>query len=189
MAKLLEGKRVAILATDGVEQVELTDPRVALELAGAKTELISPTGGRIQGMNHDKPGDRFKCDVVLKDAAPESYDALLLPGGVVNPDSLRLNPHAVKFVQSFFAERKPVASICHGPWMLVEADVVRGRTMTSWPSLKTDLRNAGAVWVDREVVVDGDMVTSRMPADLPAFIDAMIGSIARSDQAEREAIN
>jgi deglycase len=178
MSKPLEGKRVAILMTNGVEQVELTEPRVALELAGAKTEIVSPVKGRIQAMNHDQPGDTFEPDVALANAKPEIYDALLLPGGVANPDSLRLEPGAVAFVKSFFDDSKPVASICHGPWMLAEADVARGRTMTSWPSLKTDLRNAGARWVDREVVHDGNLTTSRKPDDLPAFIDRMLRSFA-----------
>jgi protease I len=178
MSKPLKGKRVAILMTNGVEQVELTEPRVALELAGAKTEIVSPAKGRIQAMNHDQPGDTFKADVALASARPESYDALLLPGGVANPDSLRLEPEAVAFVKSFFDDDKPVASICHGPWMLAEADVARGRTLTSWPSLKTDLRNAGATWIDREVVQDGNLTTSRKPDDLSAFIDTMLHSFA-----------
>jgi protease I len=178
MSKPLKGKRVAILMTHGVEQVELTEPRVALELAGAKTEIVSPAKGRIQAMNQDQPGDTFKADVALASARPESYDALLLPGGVANPESLRLEPEAVAFVKSFFDDDKPVASICHGPWMLAEADVARGRTLTSWPSLKTDLRNAGATWVDREVVQDGNLTTSRKPDDLPAFIDTMLHSFA-----------
>jgi protease I len=178
MSRPLEGKRVAILMTNGVEPVELTEPRVALELAGAKTVIVSPVKGRIQAMNHDQPGDTFKADIVLASARPESYDALLLPGGVANPDSLRLEPEAVAFVKSFFDDDKPVASICHGPWMLAEADVARGRTLTSWPSLNTDLRNAGATWVDREVVQDGNLTTSRKPDDLPAFIDTMLHSFA-----------
>jgi deglycase len=179
MSGSIHGKRVAILIANGVEQVELTEPRIALELAGARTEIVSPVKGRIQAMNHDEKGDTFKADIALSSANPQAYDALLLPGGVANPDYLRLEPDAVAFVKSFFDEHKPVASICHGPWMLVEADVVRGHTLTSWPSLKTDIRNAGGTWVDRVVVRDGNLTTSRKPADLPAFIDAMLDSFAR----------
>ena len=169
----LNGKRIAILATQGVEQVELTSPRKALEKAGATVELVSPhkllKGGKIKAWNLVKWGDSFKIDVSLSQAKVSSYDALHVPGGVINPDILRMDTDAVDFVRSFFEAGKPVSSICHGPWMLIEADVVRGRTLTSWPSLKTDLRNAGANWVNEEVVEDRGLVTSRGPQDLRAF--------------------
>lgn len=170
----LKDKRVAILVADGFEQVEMTEPRKALEDAGAKTELVSPARKEVQGWNHQDQADKFPVDVELDAAHPENYDALLLPGGVMNPDQLRTNPKAVEFVKSFFHEGKPVAAICHGPWMLVEADVVRGRAVTSWPSVKTDLRNAGAKWLDMEVVTDHGLVTSRKPDDIPAFNRKMI---------------
>ena len=174
MANDLNGMRIAILITDGFEQVEMTDPRKALDEAGAKTEIVSPMHGEVQGWNHHEKGRKFHVDVELNSADPHNYDALLLPGGVLNPDQLRMNPLAVQFVKTFIDEGKPVAAICHGPWMLVEADVVRGRTLTSWPSIKTDLRNAGANWVDEEVVVDHGIVTSRKPGDIPAFNRKMI---------------
>jgi protease I len=178
MANKLNGKRVAILATDGVEQVELTEPRKALDEAGAKAQLVSPKRGKIKAWQHTKWGDEFTVDVQLDDARADSFDALMLPGGVMNPDHLRMEPKAVQFVKAFFATGKPVAAICHAPWMLVEADVVRGRTVTSWPSLRTDLRNAGALWVDREVVTDKGLVTSRKPDDIPAFNKKMIEEFA-----------
>jgi protease I len=184
MAKSLNGKRIAFLLTDGVEQVELTEPRKALDQAGARTEIVSPKRGEIQGMNHHEKGDKFKVDVALNSADPNNYDALVLPGGVANPDELRTHPEAVEFVRSFFESRKPVAAICHGPWMLVEADVLRGRTVTSWPSLKTDIRNAGGNWVDREVVQDGQLTTSRKPADLPAFNKKILESFAGAHQEQ-----
>ena len=174
MTNELNGKRVAILATDGFERSELTAPRDALTLAGAQVEIVSPKAGKIQGMEHHDKGEMVAVDRVLDDATAESYDALMLPGGVANPDSLRTDPRAVAFVRAFVAAGKPIAAICHGPWSLIEADAVRGRTVTSWPSLKTDLRNAGAEWVDREVVVDHGLVTSRNPDDLPAFCAKMI---------------
>jgi deglycase len=170
----LNGKRVAILATDGVEQSELTQPRKALDDAGAQTTLISPKTGTIKAWQHDHWGGELRVDVPLESARADDFDALLLPGGVINPDKLRQDERAVRFVKSFFQAGKPVAAICHGPWMLVEADVVRGRTVTSWPSLHTDLRNAGADWVDREVVTDEGLVTSRKPDDIPAFNRKMI---------------
>lgn len=182
MTGSVNGKRIAILLTNGVEQAELTEPRKALDQAGARTEIISPADGEIQAMNHREKGGTFKVDVPLSQARPEDYDALLLPGGVANPDELRLDPVAVRFVRWFFDHAKPVAAICHASWMLVEADVVRGRTLTSWPSLKTDLRNAGGKWVDQEVLQEGKLTTSRKPGDLPAFIDAMLKSFA-SDPA------
>jgi protease I len=174
----LKDKRVAILVADGFEQVEMTEPRRALEEAGAKTELVSPAQKEVQGWKHDEKADKFPVDVELDAAHPDNYDALLLPGGVMNPDQLRVNPKAVEFVKSFFQAGKPVAAICHGPWMLVEADVVHGRVVTSWPSVKTDLRNAGAQWLDREVVADHGLVTSRKPDDIPAFNRKMIEAFA-----------
>lgn len=174
----LKGKRVAILATEGVEQVELTRPRKALEKAGAATSLISPRshikGGKIRAWNLVKWGDRFKIDLDLSRAQAATYDALVLPGGVMNPDFLRTDPDAVAFVRSFVEAGKPMAAICHGPWMLIEAEAVAGRTVTSWPSLKTDLTNAGANWVDQEVAEDRGLVTSRGPQDLPAFNKAIL---------------
>ena len=187
MQRQLDGKRVAILVANGFEQVEMTEPRKALEQAGAKAELISPEKKEVQGMNHEEKGEKFKVEQTLDSASPSDYDALLLPGGVANPDKLRMNPAAVKFVQSFFAEGKPVAAICHGPWMLVEAGVLTRRTITSWPSLRTDIRNAGGEWVDREVVRDDELVTSRKPDDIPAFNREMIqlfSEAARKRQPE-----
>jgi|SRR5579862_1814946 len=174
MPSKLNGKRIAILATDGVEQVELTEPRKALDAEGAKTQLVSPAKGQVQAWKHHDKGDKIPVDVALDSANPNDYDALLLPGGVANPDQLRMLPKAVDFVRSFFERDKPVAAICHAPWLLVEAGVVRGKTITSWPSLHTDLTNAGAKWVDREVVEDENLVTSRKPDDIPAFNKKMI---------------
>jgi protease I len=165
----LQGKKIAFLATDGVEQVEYTEPRKAIEHAGADVQLISLKAGEIQGFNHLDKGDTFPVDVAVSEARAEDYDGLVLPGGVANPDAMRLHPEAVRFVRWFFESGKPVAAICHASWMLVEADVVRGRTLTSWPSLQTDIRNAGGTWVDEEVHVDQGLVTSRKPDDLPAF--------------------
>jgi len=170
----LKGKRIAILVADGFEQVEMTEPRKALAEAGAVTVLISPQKKEVQGWNHHEKGSRFAVDVELKSAAASDYDALLLPGGVANPDRLRMLPEAVDFVKSFFDVHKPVAAICHAPWLLIEAGVVRGRKVASWPSLKTDLINAGADWVDKAVVVDRGLVTSRKPDDIPAFNEKMI---------------
>jgi protease I len=169
MARALEGKRVAIIATDGVEQVELVDVRKALDDAGAKTDLISPKTGTVQAFRHHDKGDTFPVDVRMADAKPTDYSALYLPGGVANPDALRMDEKAVQFVREFMAADKPVAAICHGPWLLVEADAVAGRRLTSWPSLKTDITNAGGEWVDESVCVDGDLITSRKPEDIPAF--------------------
>jgi len=174
MSNQLNGKRIAILVDNGFEQVEMTEPREALQEAGAKTDLISPEHDRVQGMQHDEKGYTFPVDIPLSDADPDNYDGLVLPGGVANPDHLRTNSDAVRFVKSFVDAGKPIAAICHGPWTLIETGVVQGRTMTSWPSLKTDLRNAGANWVDREVVVDRGVVTSRKPDDIPAFNKKMI---------------
>ena len=174
----LTGKRIAILATQGVEEVELTKPRKALEDAGAVVELISPEdhmkSGEIHAWNMTDWGKKLTVDVKLSKAEAESYDALHLPGGVMNPDFLRQNPDAVAFVKHFFTAGKPVSAICHAAWTLIEAGVVKGRTMTSWPSLHTDLRNAGALWVDREVVVDGNLTTSRNPDDIPAFNERIL---------------
>lgn len=175
----LDGKKVAFLATDGVEEIEYTTSREAAERAGATVELISIKPGSIQSMNNDiKMSNTYPVDRVVTDANPGDYDALVLPGGAVNPDRLRTNPDAVRFVRSFFEQMKPVAAICHGPWSLVEADVIEGRTVTSWPSLRTDLMNAGATWVDEEVRVDSGLVTSRGPNDLPAFCSKMVEEIA-----------
>jgi protease I len=178
MAGKLEGKTIAILVTDGFEQVELTEPKKALEDAGAETHIVSPASGNVRGWKHTDWGDRFPVDVVLGDAQAEAYDGLLLPGGVINPDKLRILPPVRSFVKSFFEAGKPVAAICHGPWTLIDAGVVRGRTVTSWPSVRTDLENAGADWVDREVVVDQGLVTSRKPDDIPAFNRKMIEEFA-----------
>ncbi|HLX63434.1 MAG TPA: type 1 glutamine amidotransferase domain-containing protein [Planctomycetota bacterium] len=178
MSQELHGKKIAILVADGFEQVEMTEPRQALESAGAATDLVSPAGEKVCAAQHDKKGDEFAVDVPLNAADSDEYDALVLPGGVMNPDALRMNPDAVKFVKSFVRAGKPIAAICHGPWTLIEADAVRGKTMTSWPSLQTDLKNAGAKWVDREVVADNGLVTSRKPSDLPSFNKKMIETFA-----------
>jgi len=175
----LQGKKIAILATDGFEEDELLKPLHALEAAGAQVDVVSTNGGWIKGWKHTDWGEEVAVDVELKSAKPEEYDALVLPGGVQNPDKLRQVPEAVRFVRHFLDERKPIAAICHGPWTLIEAGGVRGRTMTSWPSLKTDLSNAGARWVDQEVVVDEGLITSRKPDDLPAFDEKMVAEFAR----------
>ena len=177
----LQGKKVAILVADGFEQVELTEPRKALEQAGAKTEIVSPAKGRVKGWNHTEWGEELPVDVPLEEAKADRYDALLLPGGVMNPDKLRILPAAQRFVRHFFDAGKPVASICHGPWTLIDAGVVKGRTMTSYETIQTDLKNAGARWVDREVVTDGNLVTSRKPDDLPAFNREMVQLFARQE--------
>jgi protease I len=187
MAGKLQGCKIAVLATDGVEQVELTSPWKAIKGEGATVELVSPKTGEIQGVNHMDKGDTFKVDRPVSAASPSDYQGLVLPGGVANPDFLRLEDDAVKFVRGFFDQGKPVAAICHGPWMLVEADVVRGRTLTSWPSLKTDIRNAGGTWVNEEVHVDSGLVTSRKPDDLKAFREKAIEEFARAMQMEHRA--
>ena len=169
---------MAILVADGFEQQEMTEPRKALDEAGATTQIVSPNDGEVQGWEHFDHADKFPVDVPLKQANADDFDALLLPGGVANPDQLRMKPEAVQFVKSFFDAGKPVAVICHGPWTLVEAGVVKGRTITSWPSVKTDLINAGANWVDEEVVVDNGLVSSRNPGDIPAFNQKMIEEFA-----------
>ena len=176
----LNGKRIAVLATDMFEQVELVKPRTALEDAGAETELVSLEEGEIQGFNHYDKADTFPVDKAVADVSADDYDALLLPGGVGNPDTLRMDEDAVAFVRSFVDGGKPVAAICHAPWMLVEAGVVRGRTLTSFPSIKTDVKNAGGNWVDQEVVLDGSVVTSRSPADIPAFNQRMLEEFAKT---------
>jgi deglycase len=179
VANDLAGKRVAfVVAPEGVEQVELTEPWEAVKGAGGQPELVSTSAGTIQAFNHLDKAETFTVDKVVTDASPDDYDGLVLPGGVANPDLLRTVPEAVRFVREFFAQEKPVAAICHAPWTLVEADVVRGRRLTSWPSLQTDLRNAGAEWVDQEIVVDGGLVTSRKPDDLPAFCGKLVEEIA-----------
>lgn len=179
----LKGMKVAILAAEGFEQAELTEPRKALQEAGAQTQVVSPAQGEVQGWKHFDKGERIKVDVPLEQADAGDFDALLLPGGVANPDQLRMMPKAVQFVRAFFETGKPVAAICHGPWTLIDAGVVSGRTLTSWPSLKTDLTNAGATWVDQEVCVDHGLVSSRKPADIPAFNRKMIEEFAGGQQA------
>ncbi|MEU7615646.1 type 1 glutamine amidotransferase domain-containing protein [Micromonospora rifamycinica] len=174
----LQGKRIAFLATDGVEEVEYLQPREAVENAGATAELVSLTSGTIQAFNHLDQAKTYDVDVTAADADADGYDALVLPGGVANPDFLRTDPDAVRFVQAFFAAGKPVGVICHGPWTLIEAGVVSGRRITSWPSLRTDLTNAGATWVDEQVVTDGGLVSSRNPDDLPAFCAAIVDRFA-----------
>jgi protease I len=185
MANELQGKRIAFLATDGVEQIELTEPWQAVEEAGGEPELISLEKGEIQGVNHMEKGDTFKVDKTVEEADPTDYDGLVLPGGVANPDFLRGNQGAVSFVKRFFEQGKPVGAICHGPWTLVEADVVRGRTLTSWPTLKTDIRNAGGTWVDEQVHVDSGLITSRKPDDLPAFNAKIIEEFGEGVHAEQ----
>jgi protease I len=169
MAQNLRGVRVAILATDGFEQSELLEPRRALDQAGAITKVVSLQSGEIKGWNHKEWGETIAVDATVDSAEAKHFDALLLPGGVMNPDSLRMNAKAVAFVKAFFIAKKPVAAICHGPWTIIEAGAARDRTLTSWPSLKTDIQNAGGGWVDQETVVDGNLVTSRNPKDIPAF--------------------
>lgn len=179
----LAGKTIAVLATDGFEQVELTQPVEALKAAGAAVEIVSPKAGEIQGFKHHDKGDKTPVDRSLTDANPGDYDGLVLPGGVINPDALRLEPGAIAFVRGFIDAAKPVAAICHGPWTLIDAGAVKGRRMTSWPSLRTDLENAGAEWVDEEVVVDNGLVTSRNPDDLPAFCARMIEEFREGDHS------
>ena len=184
--KDLTGKKVAILVDEGFEQVELIKPRKALERLGAQTQVVSPQEGEVRGWNVKRWGKSVAVDVPLHSADPSAFDALLLPGGVMNPDKLRMNPKAVEFVKHFIDARKPVAAICHGPWTLVEAGAVRGRTLTSWPSLQTDIRNAGGNWVDEEVVTDRGIVTSRKPDDIRAFNKKMIEEFAEGERASRE---
>jgi protease I len=183
----LDGKKIAFLATDGVEQIELTEPMKAVQDAGAQTELISLEKGEFQGFNHLDKGDTFTADKAVKDADPDDYDGIVQPGGVANPDFLRADPDAVAFFRAFLEAKKPAGAICHGPWMLVEAGVAKGRKVTSWPSRQTDLRNAGADWVDEEVVVDEGLVTSRKPDDLPAFCAKIIEEFAEGRHADAPA--
>jgi protease I len=183
----LDGRRVAILVADGFEQVEMTKPREALEGAGARTQIVSLKAGEVEGWNHFDKGDKFKVDAVVADAKAEDFDALLLPGGVANPDQLRGDADAVAFVKAFFDAGKPIASICHGPWTLIEAGAVKGRNLTSWHTLKTDLTNAGAKWVDEECVVDQGLVTSRKPQDIPAFNQKMIEEFAAGQHEQQKA--
>ncbi len=185
MANKLQGKRVAFLATDMVEQVELIEPWNAVKSEGAEPELISLEEGEIQGFNHYDKADTFRVDETVEEARADDYDALVIPGGVGNPDTLRTNENAVEFARQFFEQGKPVGVICHGPWMLVETGVVRGRKVTSWPSLQTDIRNAGGNWVDEEVVVDSGLVTSRKPDDLPAFNEKIIEEFCEGRHEEQ----
>jgi protease I len=184
MASELQGMRIAFLAADMVEQVELTDPWQAVEQAGAKPELVSIKEGEIRGFNHFDPADMFRVDRTVEEATADEYDALVLPGGVGNPDQLRIDENAVAFVRGFFEQGKPVAAICHAPWTLIEAGAARGRTITSWPSLRTDLTNAGANWVDEEVIVDNGLVSSRKPEDLPAFNAKLVELFAQGVRTE-----
>ena len=184
----LQGMMVAILVANGFEQVELVEPRKALDQAGAETRIVSPKDGRVRGWNFTDWGDEVSVDVALNRAQPHDFDALLLPGGVMNPDTLRMQAEAVAFVRAFFDASKPVAVICHGPWTVIEAGAAHGRRIASWPSLKTDLRNAGAEWVDQEVVVDGNLVSSRKPDDIPAFNREMLELFSRTrEQAQHRA--
>jgi len=182
MSSELRGRKIAILATDGFEQVELTEPRKALSNMGATTVVIARKNGEIKGWNKKDWGQAVKVDLQISDANPQDYDALLLPGGVMSPDHLRMDAAAVNFVRQFVSTGKPVASICHGPWTLVEADVLRGKTVTSWPSLKTDIKNAGANWVDQAVVTDGQFIFSRKPDDIPAFNKALIEALVHAPE-------
>ena len=184
MAGKLDGKRIAFLvAPEGIEQVELTEPWKAVEEAGGSPELISTDSGEVQAFNHLDKADTFPVDHTVEEAEPSQYDGLVLPGGVANPDFLRMDEKAVAFARSFFEQSKPVGVICHGPWTLVEADAVRGRTLTSWPSLRTDIRNAGGTWVDEEVRVDRGLVSSRNPGDLPAFCAKLVEEVAEGRHA------
>ena len=187
MSSELKGKKIAILATDGFEQAELIEPRKALNNAGAATVVIAPKSGEIKGWNKKDWGQAVRVDMTLVDANPNDFDALVLPGGVMNPDHLRMDPAAVNFVRQFVSTGKTVAAICHGPWTLVEADALRGRTVTSWPSLKTDIKNAGATWVDQAVVTDGQFIFSRKPDDIPAFNKAVIESVAKGAREHAHA--
>jgi protease I len=183
----LKGVNIAILITDGFEQVEMIQPREALDKAGANTSIVSPKSQSVRGWNFKDWGEEFQVDIPLDQAKELEFDALLLPGGVINPDTLRMQPAAVAFVKDFFAADKPVAAICHGPWMVIEAEAARGRRIASWPSLKTDLRNAGAQWIDQESVTDGNLVSSRKPDDIPAFNRAMIDLFSRAAGHTRKA--
>ena len=181
----LDGKKVAILVADGFEQVEMTKPRQELNDAGAETKIVSLKSGKIQGMNHMENGDTFDVDLTLDEARPEEFDALMIPGGLYNPDAMRSNEEALDFSRHFFKAGKPVAAICHGPQVLISANLVRGRKMTSWPAIKVDMRNAGANWVDQEVIVDNGLVSSRKPDDIPAFNKKMIEEFAEGRHAKQ----
>jgi protease I len=183
----LDGKKVAVLVDQGFEQVELTSPVERLRDEGAEVSIVSPVSGSVKGWDHTEWGDEIPVDVELGDASPEEFDALVLPGGVMNPDKLRVNSEAVEFVRNFYVSDKPIAAICHGPWTLIEAGVVDGKRMTSYPSIKTDLMNAGARWVDEEVVVDNGLVTSRSPKDLDAFNDKMVEEFAEGEHHRKDA--
>jgi deglycase len=183
----IDGIKVAILVTDGFEEVELVEPRKALDQAGAKTSIVSPKEDKVRSWNLKEWGGDFPVDLPLNRARVENFDALLLPGGVINPDHLRMEPSAVQFVRAFFEAGKPVAAICHGPWTIIEAGQARGKRMASWPSLKTDIRNAGAEWVDQQVVTDGNLVTSRKPDDIPAFNQAIIQLFSQARQPQPQA--
>ena len=183
----LSNKKVAILVADGFEQVELTGPREALDAAGADTQIVSPVEAEVEGWNHYDKGDKFPVDVPLAGASAQDFDALLLPGGVANPDQLRMKPEAVAFVKAFFDAGKPVAVICHGPWTLIEAGVLKGRRITSWPSVKTDLVNAGAEWVDEACVVDNGLVSSRNPGDIPVFNEKMLEEFAEGTHTRSQS--
>lgn len=187
MNNKLSGKKIAFLATDGFEQVELTKPWEAVKDAGGEAVLVSLEKGKIQGQNHDEKADKFTVDKTVNEVSASDFNGLVLPGGVFNPDALRVNEGAVSFVRDFFTQHKPVAAICHGPWTLIEADVVSGRKVTSWPSLKTDLKNAGAEWVDEECVCDEGLITSRNPEDLPAFCDKAVEEFCEGKHAMQTA--
>ncbi len=189
MDNKLQGKKVAILATDGFEQSELEKPKAALEAAGATADVVSPKSGEIKGWDTDDWGDKVAVDIELSKANADDYDALVLPGGVMNPDKLRINETAVNFVKSFFEAGKPVAAICHGPWTLINAEVVEGRHLTSYPTLRKDLENAGATWTDEEVVVDNGLITSRNPNDIPAFNKKLIEEIAEGKHGKQMTAN
>jgi protease I len=184
MAGELKGRTIAVLATDGVEEIELTNPVKALKDAGAEVKVVSDKDGEIQAFKHHDKASKIPVDESLDDAEPDEFDALVLPGGVINPDALRLVPEAIEFVRHFVKEKKPIAAICHGPWTLIDAGGVKGKKMTSWPSLKTDLANAGANWVDQQVVTDADLVTSRKPDDLPAFTKKMVEAFSHAHAAK-----
>jgi len=185
MAGELKGRTIAVLATDGVEQVELTEPVKALKEAGAEVKVVSDKDGEIQAFKHHDKANKIPVDESLDDAEASEFDGLVLPGGVINPDALRLMPEAIEFVRHFVTEKKPIAAICHGPWTLIDAGGVKGKKMTSWPSLKTDLANAGAKWVDQQVVADADLVTSRKPDDLPAFTKKMVEAFSHAHAAAK----
>ncbi len=188
MNDLLKNKRIAILATNGFEEIELTEPRKALEREGATVEIIAPEAGKIKAWDHDHWSNEYEVDKTIDEANPADYNALMLPGGVMNPDNLRVNENAVKFTKSFFAEGKPIAAICHGPWTLIETGALKGRKVTSYPSIRTDLQNAGAEWVDEEVVVDQGLVTSRKPDDIPAFSRKMVEEFCEGVHEEQKTL-